>query len=476
MTEFSEHMVARQDIDSCSCHITVTINRDELKPKLDAELKRFRQRMPIKGFRQGQAPMDFVKKLYGSSIFSETLNEMLSERLYDYLQNEKIQVLGQPLPVDEQEAFSFKISNPDPEYRVKYEVGFVPEFDISGLDKASSYERLTISNLDELAEEDLNYARKRMGKRANPENDIQDNDIVRIAARELDGDAIKEGGWETSMSTLVKNIVDEQLKAQILTLKKGDTLRFNARHLENQEKESFFRKYILNVPDNDQRPIGDMFEGVIEEVNRVTDADMDDEFFNNYFGGGVSSKDEAIDKLKDGIRQYYGEQSDALLMREFQERLLAANRFELPAAFIGRWLTLTNRDKLTPEQVQIALPAFLENLRWSILRDALKQKLGVEITEADLMEHYSKQIRSYFGGQVDDMFIATMAERMVKDKKENEKVESEIEWDKLAQAIKQEVTVVDKPIPSKEFQAIIEEISQKAKAERAESESLTESL
>ncbi|MBP6827520.1 MAG: trigger factor family protein, partial [Saprospiraceae bacterium] len=266
-------MVVRKDIDNSSAIVTVTITRDELKPKLDAELKRFRQRAPMKGFRPGQAPIEFVKKIYGASIFGDTLNDMMATKLYDYLRESKLEVLGQPLPTAEQQQFSFKISNPDPEYAISYDVGFVPPFDLKGLDKNEQFERLIISNLDELAADDLSYSRKRMGKRSNPETDIQENDIVRIASRELEGEQIKEGGWETTITVHVKSMSDSDLKTQLLSLKKGDTLRFNARQIENQEKEENYRKYILNLEGDDDRVVSDLFEGVIEEVSRVEDAE-----------------------------------------------------------------------------------------------------------------------------------------------------------------------------------------------------------
>ena len=275
--------VVRQDLDNTSAILKVTITREDLKPKLDAELKKFRQRVPLKGFRPGQAPVEHVKKIYGASIFADALNDMVSEELYGYLRESNLDILGQPLPVDSQEKFSFKISNPDPEYVISYEIGFVPDYDLKGLDKSFVFERLEVSNLDELAQEDLDYARRRMGKTSEVDDTIQENDMIKIAARELDGDSVKEGGLETTMNFLVKSIANEDVKTQLLGMKAGDTLRFNARSLEGYEKEDMYRKYILNLDPSDKREVGDMFEGTIESVSRLQEAEMDEEFFKNYF-------------------------------------------------------------------------------------------------------------------------------------------------------------------------------------------------
>lgn len=462
-------MVVRKDIDNASAILTVTVTRDELKPKLDSELKKFRTRAPIKGFRPGQAPMDFVKKLYGSSIFSETLNDLLSQKLYDYLRESKLDVLGQPLPAEDQQKFSFKISDPEPEYAVNYEVGFVPAFDIKGLDNSATYERLTVSNLDELAEEDLQYARKRMGKRSSPEDGIEDNDIVRIAAREQESETggDKAGGWETTMTIFMKSIANEDIKAQLLKSKKGDTLRFNARALENHEKEEMHRKYILNLEESDTREVGDWFEGSIEEVSRVQDADLDEEFFKGYFGEGkVSNVDEAKEQLKQGILQFYDVRSNAMLMRSFQERLLAENPVELPEKFLKRWLRFSNENKLSDEQIANEFPAFAENLRWTLLRDKVKEMGNVEVTPEELHEEFARRVRSYFQVDLPDNILEGSIERLMQNEKDVEDARRDLETDKIFNVIRDKVTVTDKAVPSEEFHKILDEITKKAQPDQ----------
>lgn len=466
-------MVVRKDIDNSSAIVTVTITRDELKPKLDAELKRFRQRAPMKGFRPGQAPIEFVKKIYGASIFGDTLNDMMATKLYDYLRESKLEVLGQPLPTAEQQQFSFKISNPDPEYAISYDVGFVPPFDLKGLDKNEQFERLIISNLDELAADDLSYSRKRMGKRSNPETDIQENDIVRIASRELEGEQIKEGGWETTITVHLKSMTDSELKTQLLALKKGDTLRFNARQIENQEKEENYRKYILNLEGDDDRVVSDLFEGVIEEVSRVEDAELNEEFFDGYFGPGkVSNEAEALEQIKIGIAQFYDVRSNALLMRSFQDRLMALNAVELPETFLKRWLKVTNEGKLGEDQIEREYPAFSENLRWTMLRDKIKEQFSLEVTDEDLYQEYVKRVRNYFQMDLPDNIIASSVETLMKNDKDTESTRRDLETDKIFQAILAQVSVSDHPVPSDEFHKILDEVTKKAEAAQEEDAAL----
>ncbi len=464
-------MVVRKDIDNCSAVLSVTITREVLKPKLDAELKKVRQKMPLKGFRPGQVPMDHIKKVYGASVFTETLNEMFSEELVAFLRESSLNILGQPLPAEDQSPkFNISISNPDPEYTIDYEVGFVPKIEIKGIDKSHSYERLAVSNLDELAEEDLQYARKRVGKRSNPTDGIEDNDILRIAAQELESETgeAKAGGWETPMTFLVKNIKDEAFKAKLLTLKTGDSLRYNARSVENHEKDDMHRKYILALPEGDDRVVGDWFQGVIEEVSRVADAELDQEFYDGYFGEGVTSKEQAIEKLKVGILQFYDVRSNALLFRTLQERLLELNKIELPDKFLKRWLGVTNQGKIGADQIEREYPAFSDNLRWSIIREDLMEEYGVEVSDEELKAEYARRVRNYFQSNLPDNMMESSIERLMKDEKDVENTRRELESDKLLEAVRGQITLVDKEVTSEEFHKIVEEVTAKAKAEQSE--------
>ena len=199
--------ISRQDLSPSHLHLTITLTREDLRPKLDSEFKKLKQRATIKGFRPGQAPAQYVKSLYGSSLFYDVFNKMMSEELYGYMQTNDLDVLGQPLPVEEeQRKYTFKFDQPEAEYVLTYEIGHVPKFDIQGLSKDQVYERYSISNLEELASKDLEEARKRGGKRTNPENDIQEEDIIRIESKEMDGDSPKADGWNTTVTVFVKSI------------------------------------------------------------------------------------------------------------------------------------------------------------------------------------------------------------------------------------------------------------------------------
>jgi len=447
--------VVRKDLDNSSAMLTVSVSREELKPKIDAELKRFRQRANIKGFRQGQAPMDFVKRLYGSSIFGETLNNLFSDELNKYLRESGLNILGQPLLSPEQNQFSSKLENMDAEYTVNYDIGFVPEFTIGGLGKSESFDRLTIAYIDELSAEELQNMRKQGGERTNPEEDILENDIVALQMSELEDDNVKEDGLKSTVSILVNRIPNETLRKEFLQKKKGDTVRLNARELEDNPKEDMYRKYILNIPEGDDRQVGDQFEAVIENVSRVAPAELTDEYLQKTFGPEIKTESEALEALKKDVVRFYEMRANALVMRDIQKRLLELNRFGLPETFLKRWLA-SNNEKLSPTQIEEEFEPFAENLRWSLLRDKLTEQFGINIDAEAVRDVFRARVRSYFQVDLPDDLINSTVGRMMEKEEDVDKVRRDLEYEKLYEALSGEVNLVDKPIPSAEFHQIFD--------------------
>jgi trigger factor len=453
--------ISRQDLSPSHLHLTITVTREDLRPKLDSEFKKLKQRATIKGFRPGQAPAQYVKSLYGSSLFYDVFNKMMSEELYGYMRDQQLDVLGQPLPVEEDRKYTFKFDNPEPEYALTYEIGHVPKFELVGLDKEQTYERYAISNIEALASQDLEEARKRGGKRITPEDDILEDDIIRVASKEMDGDQPKEGGWETTITVFVKSISNADLKQQILGLKKGATIRFDVTQLEEERDEAFIRKYMLNLPEDDDRAVGNIFEGEIIEVTRMAAADLDEEFFQANFGGSVSSEGEAIEELKKGIEQFYENRANALVFREMQDRLLQLNNIELPEAFLKRWLKLSNEGVLSDAEVEKDYENFATSLRWSMLRDKMLAKYEITVSDDEIREEFYRTLMSYFRAQLPFDMLKGGVDRMMQDKKEVERVQSNIEYEKMFSAAIADVTIQPKTITSEEFHEIFDSARKK---------------
>jgi trigger factor len=465
--------VERQDIDDLNAVLTVTLEKSDYEPKFKSELNKYRKQANMKGFRKGKTPLSVLKKMYGQSVLAEVINEMLQKELNDYLKEQDLQILGQPLPSDDQKPQAFDVKNLE-DYEFKFDLGLSPDFELKGADESTTVEKMVVEIPQENLEEDLQAARKRHGERESVEDDtVKDNDMVKFKAVELEGDAPKEEGIETEFSILVSDNTKEALKEELKKKKAGDSIRFNINELEEDRDEEYIRKYYLNLEEDDEREFNDTFEAEITEVSRIAPAELNQAFFDQAFGEGVvSSEEEALEQLRKQSQQFYEKQAEALVSRQIQEKLMEQNHMELPEAFLKRWMKATN-EEATEETVEKEFESFRDNLRWSLIRNRLADDYSIEVQEQDLLEAAKRRIRNYLGGQsipgMEQMLDSTAA-RLLQDEDQVEQLAQEVLTDRVFEVLLEKVNVEEKPVSLEEFEEEVERAQAKLQAAAAEEE------
>lgn len=466
--------VVREEIDSLNSVLTITLEKAEVENKLKSELNKYKDKAQMKGFRKGKTPEGMLRKLYGKGLLADIVNESLQRELYQHITENKLEVLGQPIPSENHPEIDL-----DPiqvrDYTFKFDVALAPEFEIKGIDASDVYSKYKVEISDERVEEELLKARKRFGKRIVSEAEIQEEDMVKLQIAELDGDAVKEDGLSNSFSLLLAN-AEDAAKATLLSQKVGDTLHLNLFELEKDRDEDFVRRYFLGLDKEDEREIANpVFQVTIEEASRVEPAEMGEEFYNTYFGEGrVTTEEEAREAIRLDYGQYFDQQANALLFRDMQEKLLELNQLPLPDAFLKRWL-LTSSENPNPEAIEKGYESFAKSLQWSLIRNKAARLFGIQVTEDDLKNYFANRVLSYFGGQLNDMnLISGMVDRLMQDEKQVDQAGDEVLLDKLQTAISAVVTVDPKPIAEEEFLEVLRQAQAQAQTEQAEAEILEE--
>ena len=462
--------VVREDLDNLNAVLTVTIEKPEYEPRFEEELKKYRNKASFKGFRKGKVPLSFLKKAYGQSVLAELVNSMLQEEILKFLREDETSYLGQPIPSDDQQQIDFDLKSLG-DYEFKFDLGIAPEFEVQGLSPDSKFEQFEVTITDELVEQDLDIARRRLGERVSVDVVIEENDLVQLQARELEGDAPKEGGREATFSILVDRIADEKVKKEILTKKKGDELRFNIFKLETNETEEYAKRYLLHMTEEEieSTPVGEQFVGTITEVSRIQPAELNQEFFDKHYGEGeITSEQEARDRIRDEIRQFYLRQSEGLLFRDFQEFLMEKNRpqLELPDAFMKRWLQWSDEQN-TAELIDKDYENFADSLRWSLIRGKLARQFEIKVTTDEIRAGFAERIKTYMGGAFGDpMLLERTIDRLIQDEKQVESVVEDLTSYKLFERIKAEVSVTPKPIGNEEFQEVVRKVREEQAAKQ----------
>jgi trigger factor len=463
--------VEHENIDNLNAVLTVTLEKSDYEPKFKTELNKYRKQANMKGFRKGKTPASVLKKMYGKGVFADVINEMLQKELYDYLTDNDIKILGQPLPAPDQEPQDFDLKTFQ-DYVFKFELGLAPDFEVEGADENTTFEKMVLEPSDEMIDEDLQAARKRSGERKAVEDKIIDNDMVKLEVVELKGDTPKEGGLTSEFSLLVGQNTYEDLQQTLSDKKQGDKLKVNIHQIEEGRDEDYARKYYLNLEDGDDREFNDEFEATIKEVTRIAPAELDQAFFDQTYGEGeVSSEEEAREKISEQIKGFYNSQAEALMSRDIQEKLLELNTMDFPEAFLKRWMK-ANNEEVDEETVEKEYESFEKNLQWSLIRNKLVARFEIEVNNDDIVEAARRRIRQYFGGQAMpgmEQIIDSTAQRILQDQKQVEQLYEEVLTDRTFEVLIEKVNVAEKPVSLDEFEESVE-AAQAANAPAAEEE------
>ena len=456
--------VVREDIDNLNAVLTVTVAQKTYEPKFNQQLSKYKQQAHMKGFRKGKTPTGVIKKMYGKGILADIVNEELQKELFDYIQNEKLDILGQPIPAEKQEGIDFDLKNLQ-DYIFKFEIGLVPDFEIKGLDTDQTFEKYKVSAKQEDITEELERAQKQMGEIVHSEAEITEEDLVKFGAQEMEEDAIKPEGIEAEFSVPVNKMTDAA-KAKVLASSVGDSFDYDISQIEADITAEYVKKYYLDLEEDED--VNLTFHLTIKDATHVAPAELNEEFFNKLFGNEeITTEEQAREEIAKNIEAYYDQQADALLYRDFQDRLLELNELPLPDTFLKKWLLLSN-EKATEADIEKEYNGFAKNLQWSLITDKIAKKAEIKITEEEMKAASARRVMGYLQGNpgLGAEFIDMMVGRLMEDEQQVNQVRDEIMSEKLHDAIAEQVTITDKAIEADDFIKVMEEARAAAEALR----------
>ena len=449
--------VVKTDHDNLNATLTVTITSDDYLPKVNEELHKYRKNAQLKGFRKGKTPLNFIRKMHGKAILVDKINEILQDKLNRYLTEEKFNIIGQPLAAENQEELDFNLSEKK-DYVFSFDIGMAPEITLNGLDKNAKYDFMEVQIPADKIDETITNLRQQAGESVSVEDKIISKDIIAINAEELEGDNVKKEGWACTFNVMVDDITDTY-RDEFMGKKKEDKLRFDIFDLEANKDEEFVNKYFLQIKENDENPeIGKMFEGTIADVSRKQEAEMNQEFFDKVFGEGkIKSEEEARNFISEQMGKQYESQTNGLLFREIQEKLIEQNKVDLPDTFLKR-LIKSNNAEVNEETLEEDFEKIKDNLRWSLIKGEIQKKNEIEVTDEMLIEAFKDRVRGYFGGYGDELIILNTANRLMEDKQQVNQVYEELISERVFESIKQEITLNTKSVTTEELEKKVKEV------------------
>ncbi len=452
--------IEKKEIDDLSLKIAVEIEPSDYEADFKSEIKKLKNKVALKGFRKGKTPDRVIKQMYGVKILSDVVGEKLQKSIFDYIEEEKLDILGSPIRTDDNDYFEPNVKEMV-NYKFNFEVGLAPEFDVQGVSEKDEYEWLAIEVTNEMVENDFENIKKRNAKRESVEpGDLDDEDLITIEAKELDGKKLKENGWETVFDVLVKDVVDKKVKKAIGKAKKDEKFAFDVEKLEDKD-EKFVRKYLLKLEDDDDREVGNMFEGEIKEVQRLAPVELNQEFYDHVFGkDAVKDENEAKDFIRKELEKYYEQQSSNYLDNVLMERMMEETEVELPKEFLKKWLVQV--ENKTEDEVNSFFDGFAKDMKWNLINTKLSKEYGVKVEMEDVKDRFRAQVQSYFGMSAPDganEYMEQIVDNLMSNKEQVNKAYQEAQVTKTFEKIKETIKTKEKPLSVDAFKELVEKLN-----------------
>ncbi|MBX2814379.1 MAG: hypothetical protein KTR24_00210 [Saprospiraceae bacterium] len=445
--------VAKIDKGELTSELKVVIEQSQYESKYNEELKKYRQKAQMKGFRKGKVPLSVVRKLYGRALLADVVNECVQSEMATYFEEEKLETLGQPIPAESQQPIDFELKTKG-DFEFNFDIGLAPHVELKGLDDTSSFTMWSVTVPEDMIDEQMADLRKRAGERALVEDSIEEEDVLTFNAWELADGKRKVKGLETTFKIAMDLIEPLDIAAKLLASKQGDTIRFDIFKLEKDRDEDFVRKHLLQLDEDDlDREVGNDFEAEIIEVSRLQPAELNQAFFDKVFGPDkVSSEEEARGEIQDQIKSQYNRQAEALLYRDFQDRLMEMHSIDLPDAFLKRWLVISSEEN-TKETVDAGYEAFARGLRWNLIETQIQKKYELEVDQSDVRDAIKQQILGYMQGYpLGDEVLDSLVDRSMADEKQVRNAYQEKMGDLIFEKIRDLVTIVEEDVTVDELQ------------------------
>ncbi|HNX65753.1 MAG TPA: trigger factor [Bacteroidales bacterium] len=439
--------ITRENVDALNATIKIAIAKADYEEKVEKTLKDYKRTASIKGFRPGHVPYGMIKKLYGTAVMVDEINKLVSESLSNYITEEKLEILGDPMPKNEGQSFD---PENDDNFTFNFEVGLAPEFEntLSNKCKLTRYQiepdRKMIDDYKE------NYCR-RHGEFTVAE-ESEEKDMLRGTLTSSDGSVFKD---DSTLS--VAQVKDENIKKEFIGKKSGDRIVFDIRAAFPNDYE------IASLTGKQKEETADIngdFVFVIHEVSRFVPATPGPELYEKIWGADTVTTDEEFEgKVVDEIKEYFNRETDYKLKTDARELALEKMPFDLPDEFLKRWLVKVN-EKTTAEEIEKEYDHFRDDLRWQLIKNKIAKENTVKIEEEEILEEakaFTKaQFMQYGLYQVTDEQVTNFAREMLKKEDDARRIAEKVLDTRVLNLIIDAVQVSDKKVTIEEFNKLFE--------------------
>jgi len=422
--------------------IKINLKEADYQPKFKEKLKSYSKQANIKGFRPGKVPMSLIEKMYGKSIMVEEINKILVDSLKEYIKENDIKIIGDPLPNNEK---ANEIDwDTQKDFDFEYNIGLIEDFEYKLDFKINKYQ---IKVEKKVLDEAIDNLKQQYGKMTNPE--------VSVAGDSIFG-TLAQPATEFSKDGLIYiEKVAKKIQKSFIGLKKDDIVKVDIQKLFTDEKDLV---EVTALSDQEVKGLSGEFEFTVKNVNRVEPAEMNQEFFDKIFGEGkIKSEEEFVKEYTKIFEENYDKESEYLLAHQIQEKILKDTKMEIPEKFYKKWILASNQE-IKEEDLEKDFEHYVRDLKWTLIKNRIFEESDVKIEYADIVDYTKKMFQAQFGGMAlnDEMSqnLEVMANNYLQQNNGEHymNVHNQLRTEKIMDILKQKVEISVKKVTREEFE------------------------
>ena len=435
-----------------NARLVVSVAEADYKSQVDKILKDYRKKANFKGFRPGMVPMQMVQNMYGKSVLVDEINKMLGNAVSEYLRENKLQTVGDPMPArEEQDRIDWDNQK---DFDFAYNIGLAGEFTVD-FEKIPAVKTYEIQATEKEVEETLENLKKNSGEQIHPDS-VEDGDMI--------FGIFTQGEW-TEKSAIPMHSIKEEAKATFVGVANGTTVTFDVQDTFKDEKS-------IELATGNKSGLTGEVSFAIEDITRTGSAELNQAFFDKILGEGkVSSEEEFRAEVLEIIKGNYQREAEYLLRIDSEKALLDNILIELPEEFLKEWLIQINIGKFTPEQIDADFENVKKDIRWTLIKNEIATQTEIKVEYPEVLEYTKNMIRGQFGmmggaagaGNDMDEMIEKIATGYLTDKNKQDnfmKSFNEVYGAKISDVILENIKTESKTIEVEEFKQIAESLGQ----------------
>ncbi len=440
--------ISLKKIDDINATFTVDLAPEDYNPAVDKAIKDQAKKAKLPGFRPGMVPAGHIRRSFGKSILFDEVNRIINERISAYITEEKLEVLGQPLPVDSEEDTKYNWDFKD-NFSFNYEIGLAPEFEIP-FTAETEFTEYDIKADEATLTERIKNLRRSYGKMTNPE--VSEDGDVLYAVLKQD----KEEGIENTTSIRTDIIEDAKIKKSLIGLKKDDKVKID---VKKAFKVADLAR-ILGITEEEAENLDvTKFELTVQNINRLEEADLDQDFFNKLFPEGeVTSAEQFNEKVKEEVENLFKQNAAQKLRNELYTFGMEKVDAKFPESFLKKWLKATNPN-LSVEEIEEGFADFIANLKWTIIENRIVTANNLEVKYDEVVdlakERIYAQIKMYnINEEPTDEQLGQFALQLLSDREQANRLFEEVKALKVFDYLKSTIKINSKEIDYNEFEKL----------------------